>query len=83
MGVEPGAKLFDWHEPKVGQKAGFGKWKNPKSAYDRFIEDQGIPIHRDHRRAQGPGPAADTVEASRWPRYRYSTAGHGAPFPFH
>ena len=35
MGVEPGAKLFDWHEPKVGQKAGFGKWKNPKSAYDR------------------------------------------------
>jgi quercetin dioxygenase-like cupin family protein len=47
MGVEPGAELFDWHEPKVGQKAGFGKWKNPKSAYDRFIEDQGIPIHRD------------------------------------
>ena len=47
MGVEPGAELFQWREPKPGQKAGFGKWKNPKSPYDLFIEAQGIPIHRD------------------------------------
>jgi len=31
MGVEPGASLFEWRDPKPGQKAGFGKWKNPKS----------------------------------------------------
>jgi len=46
MGVEPGAQVFDWHEPEPEKKAGFGKWKNPKSPYDRFIESQGIPIHR-------------------------------------
>ncbi len=47
MGVELGAQLFDWREPEAGQKAGFGKWKNPKSPYDLFIEAQGIPIYRD------------------------------------
>ncbi len=47
MGVEPGAELFEFHEPSVTGKAGFGKWKNPKSPYDRFMEDQGVPIHRD------------------------------------
>ncbi len=46
MGVEPGAQVFDWQEPAPEKKAGFGKWKNPKSPYDRFIESQGIPIHR-------------------------------------
>ncbi len=46
MGVEPGAQFFEWHEPAPEKKAGFGKWKNPKSPYDRFIESQGIPIHR-------------------------------------
>ena len=47
MGVEPDAQLFEWHEPKAAQKAGFGKWTNPKSPYDLFMEAQGIPIHRD------------------------------------
>jgi len=47
MGVEPSAKLFEWREPKRGEKAGFGKWKNPRSPYDLFMEAQGIPIHRD------------------------------------
>src|SRR5439155_1182304 len=47
MGVEPNAKLFEWREPKRGEKAGFGKWKNPRSPYDLFMEAQGIPIHRD------------------------------------
>ena len=46
MGVEPDAQLFDWREPERG-KAGFGKWKNPKSPYDLFIEAQGLSIHRD------------------------------------
>ncbi len=46
MGVEPGAQVFEWQEPVPEKKAGFGKWKNPKSPYDRFIESQGIPIHR-------------------------------------
>ncbi len=46
MGVEPGAQVFDWHESAPEKKAGFGKWNNPKSSYDRFIESQGIPIHR-------------------------------------
>jgi len=47
MGVEPGAELFDFNEPSPTGKAGFGTWKNPKSPYDRFMEDQGISIHRD------------------------------------
>ena len=47
MGVEPGADLFDFNEPSPTGKAGFGKWQNPKSPYDRFMEAQGVPIHRD------------------------------------
>jgi len=47
MGVEPNAELFEWREPERGAKAGFGKWKNPKSPYDQFIEAQGLSIHRD------------------------------------
>ncbi len=46
MGIEPGAEMFGWREPEPGKKAGFGKWDNPKSPYDRFMESQGIPIHR-------------------------------------
>ena len=45
--VKRNEKLFDWHEPAPGQKAGFGKWKTPRSPYDMFIESQGISIHRD------------------------------------
>lgn len=47
MGVEPNARLFDWREPERGEKAGFGKWPNPKSPYDLFMEAQGLAIHRD------------------------------------
>ena len=46
MGVEPGAELYDFNEPSPTGKAGFGKWQNPKSPYDRFMEAQGVPIHR-------------------------------------
>ena len=41
------AGLADWSEPEGMNKAGFGFWKTPKSAYDLFIESQGIEIHRD------------------------------------
>jgi quercetin dioxygenase-like cupin family protein len=44
--VTPKAELFDWNEPKGTNRAGFGKWKSPKSPYDNFMEAQGIPIHR-------------------------------------
>jgi hypothetical protein len=42
IGVEPGAELSEWREPKKGQKAGFRKWKTPKSPYDLFMEVQGV-----------------------------------------
>lgn len=35
-----------WHEPAAGQKAGFGRFGQPLSDYDRFMEADGIPIHR-------------------------------------
>ncbi|HWP57602.1 MAG TPA: cupin domain-containing protein [Candidatus Acidoferrales bacterium] len=44
--VKRNEQLFEWREPAPGQKAGFGKWKNPKSPYDKWIESQGIQIHR-------------------------------------
>ena len=35
-----------WHEPKAGQNAGFGNVRRPKLPYDRFMEDEGVPIYR-------------------------------------
>lgn len=35
-----------WHEPKAGENAGLGKFDRPKLPYDRFMEDEGIPIYR-------------------------------------
>ena len=35
-----------WHEPKNGENAGHGAFGRPSSPYDRFMEDEGIPIHR-------------------------------------
>ena len=35
-----------WHEPGKEMNAGYGAWKRPNSAYDDFMESQGIPIHR-------------------------------------
>ncbi len=35
-----------WQEPTERQKAGWGTWSRPLSPYDRFMEEQGIPIHR-------------------------------------
>ena len=35
-----------WHEPKAGQKAGFGKFGRPAMPYDSFMEAEGVPIYR-------------------------------------
>src|SRR6267378_1700805 len=35
-----------WHEPKAGENAGFGAFKRPKLPYDRFMEDEGVPVYR-------------------------------------
>jgi quercetin dioxygenase-like cupin family protein len=35
-----------WHEPKAGENAGKGKFGRPMGPYDRFMEDEGVPIYR-------------------------------------
>jgi quercetin dioxygenase-like cupin family protein len=35
-----------WHEPKRDEKAGFGTFKRPKLPYDRFMEEEGVPVFR-------------------------------------
>ena len=35
-----------WHEPKAGENAGFGKFKRAPLPYDRFMEDEGVPVYR-------------------------------------
>ncbi len=35
-----------WHEPKTEERAGFGKFAQPKSDYDKFMEADGLPIFR-------------------------------------
>ncbi len=35
-----------WSEPQGYERAGYGKWRRPPSAYDTFMDAQGIPIHR-------------------------------------
>ena len=38
--------MTHWHEPKAGENAGFGNFKRPQMPYDRFMEEEGIPIYR-------------------------------------
>ena len=35
-----------WHEPTRGQRAGYGKFDQPQSDYDKFMESEGIPVFR-------------------------------------
>lgn len=35
-----------WHEPRAGENAGFGDFRRPKLPYDRFMEDEGVPVYR-------------------------------------
>ena len=39
-------KTSTWQEPVGDRRAGYGRWKRPPSVYDRFMESEGIPIHR-------------------------------------
>jgi quercetin dioxygenase-like cupin family protein len=59
-----------WHEPKNEfQRVGVGKFVRPPRPYDKFMEDEGIPIVRDFgvRRVQD-------LALKPWPR----TGGRGA-----
>jgi len=38
--------IVHWHEPRPGERAGFGKFGQPKSDYDRFMENEGLPVFR-------------------------------------
>ena len=40
------AQKTHWHEPKAGENAGYGEFGRPAYAYDRFMEDEGIPCFR-------------------------------------
>jgi quercetin dioxygenase-like cupin family protein len=35
-----------WHEPRKGENAGYGAFKRPTLPYDRFMEDEGVPVYR-------------------------------------
>lgn len=88
-------ELFEWREPGPREKAGFGKWKNPKSPYDLFIESQGIPIHRDigvhkiqnlplapWKRLGGRGTAIQLLGSEHlWGMYVVEVPGRGALNP--
>jgi quercetin dioxygenase-like cupin family protein len=45
MPHDVGAKTH-WHEPKAGENAGYGEFGRPAFAYDRFMEDEGVPVYR-------------------------------------
>ena len=52
-----------WQEPKDGNRAGFGKFKQPQMDYDRFMESEGIPVVR------GVGIRnVKALELADWPR---------------
>jgi len=36
-----------WQEPAGLEMSGFGKWGRPRSPYDVFMEEQGIPVYRE------------------------------------
>lgn len=35
-----------WREPEGDKRAGWGRWKRPPSAYDMYMEHEGIPVFR-------------------------------------
>ena len=35
-----------WHEPKAGEKAGYGRFKRKPLPYDLFMEEEGVPVYR-------------------------------------
>jgi len=55
--------MVHWHEPAKEKRAGHGSFGQPMSDYDRFMEEDGIPVFRGLglRRAQD-------LELADWPR---------------
>ena len=52
-----------WHEPQRGERAGYGKFGQPQSDYDKFMESEGIPVFR------GIGiKSVFDLELADWPR---------------
>lgn len=52
-----------WHEPVRGERAGYGKFGQPQSDYDKFMESEGIPVFR------GIGiRSVFDLELADWPR---------------
>ena len=35
-----------WREPEGSARAGWGKWKRPPSPYDKYMEEEGVPVYR-------------------------------------
>lgn len=38
--------MTHWHEPQKEERAGFGAFGQPKSDYDRFMDEEGLPVFR-------------------------------------
>jgi len=55
--------MVHWHEPKSGERAGFGNFDQPMSDYDRFMESEGLPVFR----GVGIGRVQD-LPLVAWPR---------------
>jgi len=52
-----------WHEPTAEKRAGHGKFGQPMSDYDRFMEDDGVPVFR------GVGlRSVKDLDLKDWPR---------------
>src|SRR3979411_19992 len=84
-----------WHEPTAGKRAGFGKFGRPKTPYDLFMEQEGIPVFRDigvrrvqdlplqpWRRMGGRGTYIQLYGTEgKWGSYVVEGAGAGARNP--
>ncbi len=57
------AGAVHWHEPRAEERAGFGKFGQPLSDYDKWMEADGIPIYR------GIGISkVQNLALANWPR---------------
>ena len=64
-----------WHEPTAGENAGSGKFGRPKGPYDRFMEDEGVPIYRGvgvHKVQNLPMQPWKRISANRSQRCQFS-----------
>jgi len=63
-----------WHEPAADTRAGFGKFRRVKTAYDQFMEAEGIPVFRDIGVSK-----VQNLPLARWDR----TGGRGTYIQLH